>query len=149
MGSQIRTAVMERNVRRIKSDGTAGAQTRALRTDLLEIAQPEFRVIVPGIIFSEGNLDPAIGASLPGAFRRPFRPGLRGGGQPHNSRCCGNCPQPQQVAATDGRHSHSIPIASLTSRSARTRLAENTAEVVSLVRRASMASSARCPTVRT
>ena len=53
----------------------AGAQTGALRTDLLEIPEPQLRVVVAGIIFGEGDLDPAIGADLPGASRwlRPVR----------------------------------------------------------------------------
>src|SRR4051794_28757584 len=104
MGPQIGAAVMKRDIRRIKRNGPTSAQTGALGANLLEVAQPEFRIIVAGIIFSECNLDPAMGADRPVAARRLRHPGLRGRGNPYRSCCSGQCAQPHQVAASKSRH---------------------------------------------
>src|SRR4051794_1747339 len=74
VGSQIGAAVMKRDIRWIKRDGPAGAQTGALGPDLLEVAQPEFRIVISGIIFSECNLDPTMGAGRPVTVRRLRHP---------------------------------------------------------------------------
>src|SRR3954451_7079050 len=100
MGPQIGAAVMKRDIRRIKRNGPASAQTGALGANLLEVAQPEFRIVVAGIIFSECNLDPAMRTNGPATVRRLRHPGLRGRGNPYSSCCSGQCAQPHQLAAS-------------------------------------------------
>src|SRR3954469_23165997 len=104
VSSQIGAAMMKRDIRRIKRDGAASAQTGALRANLLEVAQPELRIVVAGIIFSECNLDPAMGATRPAAVRRTWHPGRRGCEAPDGSRCCNHRAQPHEIAASNPGH---------------------------------------------
>src|SRR3954453_10257663 len=94
MGPQIGAAVMKRDIRRIKRNGPASAQTGALGVNLLEEAQPEFRIVVARIIFSECNLDPAVGPDGPAAVRRTWHPGLRGCEATDGSCCRGHRAEP-------------------------------------------------------
>src|SRR3954469_3940476 len=104
MGPEIGAAVMKRDIRRIKRNGPASAQTGALGANLLEVAQPEFRIVVTGIIFRECNLDPAMGTNRPAAVRRTGHPGLRGCDAPDGRCCCDDRAQPHEVAASERGH---------------------------------------------
>src|SRR3954469_6724902 len=104
MGPEIGAAVMKRDIRRIKRNGPASAQTGALGANLLEVAQPEFRIVVARIIFSECNLDPAMGTDGPAAVRRTWHSGLRGCEDTHGSFCRVHRAEPHYVAPSNLSH---------------------------------------------
>src|SRR3569833_2238776 len=104
VGSQIGAAVMKRDIRWIERNGPASAQTGALGANFLEVAQPESRIVVAGIIFGERNLEPATRADRPAAVRRPRHPGFRGCEAPDGSRCRGHGTQSNEIAAGIIRH---------------------------------------------
>src|SRR5581483_9456527 len=52
-------AVMQRDLGWIKSDASAGVKQRCLRVTLLEVIEPERKVVISGIVFDETQLGPA------------------------------------------------------------------------------------------
>ena len=83
-------AVLQRNFSGIERDAASGAQAGGIGVDSLKIIEPEGKVIIPRVIFYEGQLRPAHGAVVPswvaaaGCYARERRGASKklGGGNP-------------------------------------------------------------------
>src|SRR5271156_3580264 len=77
--SQPLAAVVEGNLRGVKSDTPAGIQNRSVGMDSLKIVQPELHVIISRIILDKAQLSPTHRPVVPGGRSRTGRSGREPG----------------------------------------------------------------------